>query len=74
MLINIRVTPNAKKNLVVEENGKIKAYVAVPAKDGKANKAVIALLAGYLEVKRTDVRIVKGVKSRDKIVEIKVHG
>lgn len=41
-----------------------------PAVDGKANKAVIALLADYFEVSKSQVKITGGLTSRNKIIEI----
>ena len=38
--------------------------------DGKANDAVIAILADYFEVSKSKVKIVGGLKSRNKIIEI----
>jgi uncharacterized protein (TIGR00251 family) len=70
MLINIRVVPKASRNLVKEENGKLKVYVTSPAQDGLANARVIALLAEYFHVKKYDIEIIRGDKSRDKTVRI----
>ena len=69
-LINVRVIPNAKKNNVSEEHGKLKVHVSAPAVDGKANKTLIKVLAEYFEIKKNNVRISKGLKSREKVVEI----
>ena len=68
--ITIRVTTNAGKNSIEEEEGRLKVKVNSPAVDGKANKAVINLLAAYYGVRKSAVSIVKGEKSRDKIIEI----
>lgn len=38
--------------------------------DGKANEAVIRVLAGHFKVPKSQVRIVAGHTSREKIVEI----
>ncbi len=71
--INIRVIPNAGKNEVSEEeNGSLKIRVTAPAVRGNANKAAIKLLAKYFGVRTSDIKIVKGEKSRQKVVEI--HG
>lgn len=66
----IKVIPRAKKELIKEENGKLKIYVTSPAQDGRANEAVIALLAQHFKIKKSCVRIVKGAKSRNKIIEL----
>lgn len=70
MKIDVKVIPNARKERIVDEDGLLKVYVTAPALDGKANKALIELLAGHFDVKKGDVRIVKGEKSREKVVEI----
>jgi uncharacterized protein (TIGR00251 family) len=68
--IDVKVIPNARKERIVDEDGLLKVYVTAPALDGKANKALIDLLAEHFDVKKRDVRIVKGEKSREKVVEI----
>jgi uncharacterized protein (TIGR00251 family) len=45
-------------------------YVTKPAEDGLANTKVIELLAGYFQVKKYEIRIVKGEKSRNKSVQL----
>ena len=44
--------------------------VAAPPERGKANEAVLALLADVLAVPRSSVMLVSGGGSRDKIVEL----
>ena len=70
MRYNIRVIPNAKQNKIVKEAGRLKIYLTVPPVDGKANKALIKFLAKHFEVKKSSVKLVRGQKSRDKIVAI----
>lgn len=48
-----------------------KVYVNAPAVDGKANKALIALLAEYFQVRKSRIEITKGLKSRHKTINIK---
>lgn len=68
--IKVKVIPNAKKNEVLEEDGKFKVYVKAPPIDGKANKALIELLARHFKVKKDVVRVIRGKKSKEKIVGI----
>lgn len=70
MLIHVRVTPNAKKNEVKDEAGRLKVYLTAKPVEGKANKALIDLLSDHFHVKKSAIRIVKGEKSRDKVIEI----
>jgi uncharacterized protein (TIGR00251 family) len=44
--------------------------VTAPAVEGKANEAVRKALAGAFGIRRQDVVIVSGERSRDKIVEL----
>ena len=72
---NIRVAPKASQARIIPlEQGGFKVYLTKPAHDGLANEQLIELLAGYLKVKRYQVKIIKGLKSRDKIVEITAAG
>ncbi len=69
-MIEIKVIPNAKQSSVVNENGKIKVYVTKPAVNNKANLEAINLLAEFFKVKKSDIKIIKGEKSRNKLIEI----
>ena len=68
--LNIKVIPNAKHNKLVEEPGRLKVYLTAPAVEGKANEALIEFLAEYFNVKKNRISIIRGVKSREKIIEI----
>lgn len=68
--IKIKVTPRARKNIVIEQEGKLKVYVTAPPVDGKANKVLIETLAEYFKVKKSNIRIIKGEKTKEKIIEI----
>jgi uncharacterized protein (TIGR00251 family) len=67
---SIRVIPRAKQNKVVEEEGRVKVYLTAPPVEGRANQALIEVLAAHFQVRKGDIRIVRGEKSRDKIIEI----
>ena len=66
----IKVIPGAKKQRCVSENGRVKVYLTAPAVDGKANKALILFLAEHFGVRKSQVEIIKGLKSREKVVKI----
>ena len=70
MLLDIRVIPKASRNLVKEEDRRLKVYLTSPAQDGKANAQLIELLSKHLKVKKYQVKIIRGEKSRDKKVRI----
>lgn len=69
--MRLRVSPGAARTSVVGRHGEgWKVRVAAPADDGRANAAVIRLLAEALAVPRDAVRVVSGHAARDKIVEL----
>ncbi len=70
-IISVKVTPRAHKNEVVGWDGEVlKIRVrAVPEKGG-ANEAVLALLADYLGVPKSSVRLIGGGSSRLKRIAI----
>lgn len=70
MTVNVRVVTGARKNEVFSIENGFKVYLNAPAVEGKANKALIEVLADYFKVKKSQVSIVKGLKGRRKIVEI----
>lgn len=68
--IALRVTPNAKGDALSIEDGVVKVRVTVVPEDGKANKAVIALLAKALGVSKSSLTIIRGETARAKVVQI----
>ena len=71
MKISVIVKPNSKIEEVVSSFDGLVVRVKEPPKEGKANKAVITLLAGFYNVPKSDVSIISGQGGRKKIVEIK---
>lgn len=72
MRMNIHVTPNAARNEVIgrTKNGEYKIKIQSSPVDGAANKKLIKFIAGTVGVSKSKVRIVSGIKSRNKILEI----
>ena len=69
MIIKIKVRPNsAKQEMIKISENEYKISLKEKAEDNKANKELIKLLKKYF---KKDTKIIKGMKSRDKIVEIK---
>ena len=69
--IAVRVTPKARRNAVVAEDGVIRVYVTAVPEDGKATAAVAALLARALGVARTRLELVRGATARDKLFRLR---
>ncbi len=70
MKIQVKVKPNSRTEGVTQEGNSFAVKVKEPPKEGKANQAVIKLLAEYFGVPRSQVRILSSFKSRSKIVEV----
>ncbi|MFH0928812.1 MAG: DUF167 domain-containing protein [Candidatus Aenigmatarchaeota archaeon] len=71
MKINVFVKPNSKYSQVEKiSDYDYKVRVDAPATDGDANARLIEILAEHFEVAKTSVSIVKGFKSKRKIVSI----
>jgi uncharacterized protein (TIGR00251 family) len=68
-LLHLRVRPRAGRNEIggVHE-GRLRVFVTVPPEKGKANAAVIRLLANQLRCPTGSLEIVRGQTGRDKSV------
>jgi uncharacterized protein len=67
--VQLRVSPGAARSAVVGRHGAgWKVRVAAAPEGGKANDAVVRLLADTLALPARDVQIVSGQSSRDKTV------
>lgn len=67
----IKAKPGAKE-AKIKKIGKtnFEIWVKEPAKDGKANRAVVEALAEYLEIPKFRFEIISGKTSKQKIIEI----
>lgn len=71
MKVAVRVVPGAKMQQVQAAlDGSLKVWLRAEAKEGKANKVLVELLADYYGVSKSLVRIVSGSKIKNKIVEV----
>jgi uncharacterized protein len=70
--IAVRVHPGARRDALVARlvNGDWKVAVSAPPEGGRANEAVVELLAELLGVKRRQVVVARGASSRAKTVEV----
>jgi uncharacterized protein len=69
--ISVRVRAGAQRDEVTGVlDGVLLVRVAAPAHDGRANRALCRLLADRLAVAPSRVAIVRGLRSREKIVEV----
>lgn len=68
--LDVRVTTNAGRNAVQQEDGRLRVMVTTVPEDGKANAAVIKLLSKALGVPKSRIELMRGAKSRDKTFRI----
>jgi uncharacterized protein (TIGR00251 family) len=70
--LRLRVSPGASRSRVVGRLGDAwKVRIGAPPENGKANDALVGLLAETLDVPRSSIDVVSGHTSRDKTVEVR---
>jgi len=70
MKIQVKVKPSSRTEEVSQEGDSFIVKVKEPPKEGKANQAVIKLLAGHFGVPKSQVRVVSGFTSKNKVIEV----
>ncbi len=67
----MHVQPGAKRSAVAGLHGdRLKLRIAAPALDGRANDALVAFIAGALGLPKARVAVVKGERSREKLLAV----
>lgn len=71
MKIFVKVKPGSRKEVVEKiDDTHFSVDVKAKAEKGKANQAVIKILAKYFKIPRSQVKMVSGVFSRQKVFDI----
>ncbi len=68
--VELRVQPRARRSALEAAGGALKAQVTAPPEDGRANAAVIALLAEQWRLPKSSFDVIKGQAARAKTVRI----
>ena len=69
--LTVRLQPRAKRNAIGKErDGVLRVTVAAPPVDGKANAALCKLIAKKAGVARGRVSVIRGERSREKVVRV----
>lgn len=68
--IEVRVIPKSGRSELKMEGKTLKVWLKSAPEDGKANDELVRRLADVLNLRRTDIRIVRGSSSRNKLVDI----
>jgi len=72
VLLSVKVQPRASKNEIGDPLGnELKIKVTAPPVDAAANEALLAFLAETLDCARNRVELVRGHKSRHKIIKLR---
>ncbi|MBS2034402.1 YggU family protein [bacterium] len=75
LTIKVRVIPNAhKSSLVGMQDGVLVVRLTAPPVDGKANAALLEFLAEQLKLRKQQVQLKSGQKSRHKVVKVQGIG
>ena len=71
MRLKVKVQPGSKTDEVTKlSDGTFRVQVKAPARQGKANQAVVKTVARFLGIPKSSVRLVAGQRARNKILEI----
>ena len=70
MKIQVKVKPNSSTEELSREGDSFMVKVKEPPKEGKANQAVIRLLAEHFGVPQSQIKILSGFRSRNKVIEV----
>ena len=71
ILVNLRISPNAKKNEIIKDGDIIKVKITALPIDGKANKALVEFFAKNFKSPKTSIEILKGETSKEKTILFK---
>ena len=70
MKINVRIKPRSSRSRVEKTEDGYVVYVTEAPIENKANKALVEALSDHLGIPKSRIRIVAGLKSKNKVVEI----
>ena len=67
----VRVTPGARIEALEIAEGRLLAKVRVKPEDGKANAAVLELIADALGIGTSRLQLLRGATSREKLIQLR---
>ena len=70
MRIQVTVKPGVKVEKIIPSDDGLIVYLHARAHDGEANASLIKSLAKYYRVSKSQIAIIRGEKSHQKVVEI----
>ena len=72
MKISVHLKPNSRhrEEVVVNDDGSLTVYAKAPAIEGRANVAATKLLAKHFGVAPSNIKLLRGATSKNKVFEI----
>ena len=71
VILPVRIQPRASKDEIVGEyNGALKIKLTSPPVEGEANRRCVEYLSKKLKIAKSQMEIIKGEKSKDKLIKI----
>ncbi len=70
MKYNIKVKPGSKKEKVEISSTGLTVWIKEQPEKGKANNGVIQALKKYFKVPKSNIQIISGFTSKNKVIEI----
>ena len=70
MIVNVRVIPRARVQKIVADGDVLRVYTNATPTDGAANAAVIKMLAKHFDVPKSQISIVRGATSHNKVLNL----
>ncbi len=74
MRISVSVKPGSSRNQIEQGDQGLTVWLRAQPEDGKANHALVCVLADHFGVAKSSIRILRGESSRKKLVEIEGIG
>ena len=67
-IFNLKIIPNSSRNEIIKESeNSWRVKLTASPTGGKANQALIKFLAKNLGITQSDIKIIKGLKSKNKM-------
>jgi uncharacterized protein len=71
MKLFIKIKPNSKQSKIEQlDNKNYIIWIKEPPIENKANLELIKALSKHLKIPKSNIKIVKGIKSKNKVIEI----
>jgi len=70
MIISVKVYPGSKVQKIVKLDEKYKVYLKNIPKNNEANNELVDLVSGYFKISKSQILIIRGLKSPHKVLKI----